>query len=162
MKLRAKKQREETKAVAIVEEQPAAPKTKKKEEPKAPAQKATQKKKPTSTAPKTAEPLQEEALEKSIQIQCNTILYDTIQNMITSAHTAGDYTFGSVADVIRSAIAEYENGMQLTEVAKAGEAKTTTTLRISASMHSFYKSWKTRLRSQILERVIRTYLKSLQ
>ena len=161
MKLKAKKQREETKAVATAEEKPAVPKAKKKEEAKAPAPKATRKKSSTPTDPKLAEPLQEEALEKSIQIQCNTILYDTIQNMITSAHTAGDYTFGSVADVIRSAIAEYENGMQLTEVAKVGETKTTTTLRISTSMHSFYKSWKTRLRSQILERVIRTYLKTL-
>ena len=161
MKLKAKKQREETKATVTVEEKPVAPKAKKKEESKTPVSKATQKKASVQPAPKPVEPLQEEALEKSIQIQCNTILYDTMQNMITSAHTAGDYSFGSVADVIRNAIAEYKDGMQLTEVAKVGEAKTTTTLRISASMHTFYKSWKTRLRSQILERVIRTYLKSL-
>ncbi len=52
----------------------------------------------------------------TIQMQCNTLLYTTLQNMIKSMQTANDFSYTSVADVIRASVQAYKNGMELTEL----------------------------------------------
>ena len=94
----------------------------------------------------------------SITIQCNTLLYKTLQNMITSAHAAGDFTYASASDIIRAAIQAYKDGMQLTTLDEDGDREYTS-VRLTAEQHQFYKSLPNGLKRKIIERAIRSYLK---
>ena len=104
-------------------------------------------------------PANKDVFTHSITVQCNTLLYTTLQNMIISAHTAGDFTYSSVADIFRTALRAYKGGMQLTELEQAGK-KRQTSIRVDEELHDFYRSWPSQLRTKILERVLRTFLKN--
>lgn len=97
----------------------------------------------------------------SITVRYSTLLYTTLQNMITAAHTINDFTYTSVADVVRSALLAYQEGMELSEPDKPGEKKQTS-IRVNSDLHDFYKSWPNQMRTKILERVIRTFIKTIQ
>lgn len=94
----------------------------------------------------------------SITVRYDTLLYDTLQNMIRSAHTAQDFTYTSMADYIRAALVAYKDGMVLTELDQNGP-KMETSLRVDKELWLFYKSLPGRMRSKILERAIRTFMK---
>ena len=94
----------------------------------------------------------------SITVRYGTFLYDTLQNMIRSSHTAQDFTYTSPADFIRAALRAYKDGMVLTELDQSGP-KLETSLRVDRELWLFYKSLPGRMRSKILERVIRTFMK---
>ena len=98
------------------------------------------------------------AYSENIYIRCNTMLYHTLQNMVTTAHAAGDFTYVSVADLIRSALGAYASGMGLTELDQPGE-KIATTIRVNKGLRDFYGSLPNRLRAKIIERAIRTFIK---
>lgn len=116
--------------------------------------------------PKTKQPIKDSSVEETnqetlthaITFQCNTLLYTTLQNMVRSAHTASDFTYTSVADVIRAALQAYQDGMKLTELEEGGSKKQTS-LRLNSSLYKFYKSLPNQLRTKILERAIRTFIK---
>lgn len=95
----------------------------------------------------------------TIQINVNELLYDTMRNIITSRHTSNDYTYSSVSDIIRSSLEEYKNGMELTELCEEGE-KTSTSIKVSAEIKAFYSQLPDRLRRKILEKAIRTFIKT--
>jgi hypothetical protein len=78
--------------------------------------------------------------------------------MIRSSHTAQDFTYASLADFIRVALRAYKDGMALTELDQGGQ-KLETSLRVDRDLWLFYKSLPGRMRSKILERVMRTFLK---
>lgn len=103
---------------------------------------------------------QSDTLTQTLQIRCNTLLYTTLQNMIASMHTAGDFSYTSVADVIRAAIQAYKDGMTLTEQAESGSKKATT-VRVTDELADFYESWPNRMRTTILERAIRSHIKNM-
>lgn len=96
---------------------------------------------------------------QSLSIRCNTLLYTTIQNWLTTAHTAQDFTYTSVADVIRGALEAYRQGMQLTELDEGGDYKQTT-IRVTKTQAEFYKKLPSQMRRKILERAIRTFIKN--
>ncbi len=96
-----------------------------------------------------------------ITIQCNTMLYNTIQNMLAASHTAQDFTYTSIADLIRAALAAYRDGMPLTELEEKGE-KLTTTIRVDRAIKDFYSSLPDRMRVRLLERALRSFLKQLR
>ena len=79
--------------------------------------------------------------------------------MLTAAHTVEDFTYVSVSDFIRAALLAYQDGMPLTELDKKGEPKISTTIRVDGELKAFYRSLPDRLRSQLVERAIRTFLK---
>ena len=93
-----------------------------------------------------------------ISIRCNTSLYSTIQNTVSSFHKAQDFSYISPADFIRSALEAYRDGMALTEVEEEGE-KICTTVRVDRAMKDFYTSLPNRMRTKLLERAIRTFMK---
>ena len=93
-----------------------------------------------------------------ITIQCNTLLYTTMQNMIKAMHTANDFTYTSVTDVIRAAIKAYQEGMELTELDEKGKKKQTS-IRLEEDTYNFYKELPDQMRTKIIERAIRTFLK---
>ena len=94
----------------------------------------------------------------SVRVRYDTILYDTLQNMIRSAHAAQDFTYPAVADFIRAALQAYKEGMVLTELEQHGP-KVETSLRMDRELWQFYKSWPKRMRPKILDRVLRTFVK---
>ncbi len=94
----------------------------------------------------------------SVRVRYDTILYDTLQNMIRSAHAAQDFTYPSLADFIRAALQAYKDGMVLTELDQNGP-KIETSLRVDRELWQFYKSLPDRIRPKILERVLRTFVK---
>ena len=113
-----------------------------------------------SSAPVTAgdSKAKKDNFQYSITVRYGTLLYDTLQNMIHSSHTAQDFTYTSLADFIRAALRAYEEGMVLTELDQNGP-KTETSLRVDRELWLFYKALPGRLRSKILERAIRTFMK---
>jgi hypothetical protein len=96
---------------------------------------------------------------QSLSIRCNTLLYNTIQNWVAVAHTAQDFTYTSVADVIRAALEAYRNGLQLTELDEPGDYKQTT-IRVTKAQAEFYRGLPSQMRRKILERAIRTFIKN--
>jgi hypothetical protein len=104
------------------------------------------------------EPKRAGGYRETISIRCNTMLYNSIQNMLSASHAAQDFTYTSAVDFIRSALQAYKNGMVLTELDQKGE-KTALTIRLDPALKNFYTSLPDRMRSKILERAIRTYIK---
>jgi hypothetical protein len=117
---------------------------------------------PLATAPVTVtageERVEKDTSRYSIAVRYDTLLYDTLQNMIRSAHTAQDFTYTSLADFIRAALRAYKDGMVLTELDQNG-SKMETSLRVERDLWLFYKSLPGRMRSKILERAIRTFMR---
>jgi hypothetical protein len=97
--------------------------------------------------------------EHPITIQCNALLYTTLQNKIKALHTGNDFTYTSVTDIIRAALIAYQSGMELTELEQGGKKKQTS-IRVDGSLYKFYKSLPKQMRTKIIERAIRTYLKN--
>ena len=95
----------------------------------------------------------------SITIQCNALLYNTLQNTVKAMHTGNDFTYTSVTDLIRAALKAYQQGMELTEIEQPGKKKQTS-IRVDDSLHKFYKSLPSQLRTKILEKAIRTFIKN--
>jgi uncharacterized protein (DUF4415 family) len=93
-----------------------------------------------------------------ITVRYDTLLYDTLQNMVLSSHTAQDFTYTSIADFIRAALRAHKDGMILTELDRNGP-KTETSIRVDQDLWLFYKSLPRRMRTKILERAIRTFMK---
>ena len=108
-----------------------------------------------TTQPDTTQP----NYTQSLSIRCNTLLYTTIQNWLAVAHTAQDFTYTSVADVIRAALEAYRNGLQLTELDEPGDYKQTT-IRVTKAQAEFYRKLPSQMRRKILERAIRTFIKN--
>ncbi|HEY9828761.1 MAG TPA: hypothetical protein V6D19_25345 [Stenomitos sp.] len=121
------------------------------------AKKKRQKVEESAAVPNGGVAEKETSFTHSVTVQCNTLLYTTLQNMIASAHTGNDFTYTSVADVIRASLQAYKDGMELTELEERGTKKQTS-IRLSTELYEFYKTWPSQLRTKILERVIRTFL----
>jgi len=81
--------------------------------------------------------------------------------MLAASHTAQDFTYTSIADLIRAALAAYRDGMPLTELEEKGE-KLTTTIRVDRAIKDFYSSLPDRMRVRLLERALRSFLKQLR
>ena len=126
------------------------------------AKKKTQKKPTTQPISTPVESTKEEppkTYEHSITIQCNALLYSTLQNTIKAQHTGNDFTYTSVTDLIRAALLAYQSGMELTEIEQPGKKKQTS-IRVDDSLYKFYKSLPNQLRTKILEKAIRTFIKN--
>ena len=114
---------------------------------------------PVIVSPQASPDLPETTHAYTISLQFNTLLYTTLQNMISSAHTAHDFTYASVADVIRAALSAYQDGMELTELDEAGERRNIS-IRLTKNQFDFYKSLPHRMGRKIVERAVRTFLKN--
>ncbi|MGB5636228.1 MAG: hypothetical protein WBM86_26090 [Waterburya sp.] len=115
---------------------------------------------PISQIVETATNESDNTYDHSITIQCNALLYTTLQNTIEAMHTGNDFTYTSVTDIIRAALKAYQEGMELTEIDRLGKKKQTS-IRVDDSLYKFYKSLPNQLRTKILEKAIRTYIKNL-
>lgn len=116
-------------------------------------------KNPSSSALMEAKP--EKTKNKTLNFQINAILYNTVQNIISSLHTSQDFTYVSSTDFIRKALNAYKEGMELTELDEKGE-KINTSIRVDQDLKDFYSNLPDRMRSKLIERSIRTYIKNKQ
>ena len=96
----------------------------------------------------------------SLTVRYGTALYGTIQNIIESAHAAQDFTYTSPSDLVRAALQAYKDGMPLTELEVPGE-KMESKLRVPGELKHFYQSLPSQMRTKILERAIRTFIKNM-
>src|SRR5262249_1137059 len=96
-----------------------------------------------------------------ITIQCNTMLYHTIQNMLAASHTAQNFTYTSIADLIRAARVASRDGMPLTELEEEWE-KLTTSIRFDPAIKIFFSSLPDRMRVKLLEPPRRSFLNQHQ
>src|SRR2546428_7326980 len=105
---------------------------------------------PLAAAPVTAgdNRAEKDTPRYSITVRYDTLLYDTLQNMVRSAHTAQDFTYTSLADFIRAALRAYKDGMVCTELDQNGP-KLETSLRVDRDLWGFYKAMPGRMRSKI-------------
>jgi hypothetical protein len=118
-------------------------------------------KKKSSPAPSLKETKPEKSKSITLSFQINTILYNTIQNIISSLHTSQDFTYVSSSDFMRKALISYKDGMELTEIDEKGD-KINTSLRVDQSLKDFYSDLPDRMRSKLIERSIRTFIKNMQ
>jgi hypothetical protein len=128
------------------------------------ATKKQQSKKPktkNSPAPALVETKPEKNKSSTLNFQINAILYNTIQNIISSLHTSQDFTYVSSSDFIRKALLSYKDGMGLTELDEKGD-KINTSIRVDQDFKDFYSNLPDRMRSKLIERSIRTYIKNKQ
>lgn len=128
------------------------------------ATKKQQNKKPrnkNSSASAVMEVKPERSKNATLNFQINAILYNTIQNIISSLHTSQDFTYVSSADFIRKALCSYKDGMELTEQDEKGE-KINTSVRVDQDLKDFYSNLPNRMRSKLIERSIRTSIKNMQ
>ncbi len=118
-------------------------------------------KKKTSSASVLVETKPEKSKNSTLNFQINAILYNTIQNIISSLHTSQDFTYVSASDFIRKALLSYKDGMELTELDEKGD-KINTSIRVDQDFKDFYSNLPDRMRSKLIERSIRTYMKNKQ
>ena len=98
--------------------------------------------------------------DDSLTVRYGTALYGTIQNIIESAHAAQDFTYTSPSDFVRAALQAYKDGMVLTELEVPGE-KMESKLRVPSALKIFYQSLPSQVRTKILERATRTFIKNM-
>ena len=114
-----------------------------------------------SSADAVMEPKPVKSKNTTLNFQINAILYNTIQNIINALHTSQDFTYVSASDFIRKALSSYKDGMELTELDEKGE-KINTSIRVDQALKDFYSNLPDRMRSKLIERSIRTYIKNKQ
>ena len=118
-------------------------------------------KKKASSASVLVETKPTKSKSSTLNLQINAILYNTIQNIISSLHTSQDFTYVSASDFIRKALLSYKDGMELTELDEKGD-KINTSIRVDQDFKDFYSNLPDRMRSKLIERSIRTYIKNKQ
>ena len=72
----------------------------------------------------------------TLNFQINAILYNTIQNIISSLHTSQDFTYVSSADFIRKTLCSYKVGIEFTELGEKGE-KINTSVGVDQDLKDF-------------------------
>ncbi len=118
-------------------------------------------KKKASSTPALVEAKPEKSKSSTLNFQINAILYNTIQNIISSLHTSQDFTYVSSSDFIRKALLSYKDGMELTELDEKGD-KINTSIRVDQDFKDFYSNLPDRMRSKLIERAMRTFIKNMQ
>jgi predicted DNA-binding antitoxin AbrB/MazE fold protein len=122
-----------------------------------------EKRRKNSSTPKTEESLSDNKTYSNrtytIPIRVNSSLYDTLQESLDSLNTLGDYSYTSIADIIRKSLVAYQEGMELTEIALNSGDKITTSIRVDENVYKFHKKLPNRKKTEILERAVRTFIK---
>jgi len=94
---------------------------------------------------------------RRIAVRINAIQYCTLQNKLASMHNSGDYSYGSISDLLRDVLLKMEqkelmlSNLELrTNDSKYNEL----ILRVTAQQKTFWQSLPKGSRRKILERAI--------
>lgn len=96
----------------------------------------------------------------SISLRLDVDLLETLKNAIVAAQTTGDYQFTSMSSGIRAALQAYAQGMQLAAVVPPGVVRKKRSFTLNGELKAFYERIPSRKRAEIIERIIRTFLKN--
>jgi len=124
--------------------------------PQPPAESREGKRPPSAAAP----PAEGPRYPHTVRLSLNADLYAALQELLESAHAAGDYRYTSLPDLIRAAFRAYRDGAPLTAAAAPGPKKHST-LQLDGLLYEAYRKLPERKRWEILERAIRSFLKTL-
>lgn len=96
----------------------------------------------------------------TVRMSLTADLYATLQELLASAHAAGDYRYTSLAALVRAAFRAYRDGAPLTAGVASGP-KRHSTLQLDEDLYAAYQKLPARKRWEILERAVRSFLKTL-
>ena len=97
--------------------------------------------------------------KKLVTFRCDSYLVEKIRNALTSKKLAGDYQHPNFSAIIRQALQSYQNGMKLTYQRKDNPKKEIS-FRLDEKLGNFYHNLPPRSRTEILERVLGSYIDS--
>ncbi|HSR68783.1 MAG TPA: hypothetical protein VLU25_12670 [Acidobacteriota bacterium] len=96
----------------------------------------------------------------TVRMALTADLYGTLQELLSSAHAAGNYRYTSLAALVRAAFRAYRDGAPLTAGVASGP-KRHSTLQLDEDLYAAYQKLPARKRWEILERAVRSFLKTL-
>lgn len=98
----------------------------------------------------------------ALNLRFNRSLRQALNTHLAAMHRAANYTFSSVADLLRHVIAQIEQGQLRLDQDVASEAEDSAlTIRVSAAQKNFWQSLPPRKKRQILERAITEVISQL-
>jgi Arc/MetJ-type ribon-helix-helix transcriptional regulator len=112
----------------------------------------------TSVNPYFPQTKQVNEYEYKITVRLSSLLLDSLKNVVNSNKAGGNFQYTNVSDLIRKALEAYKNGMALT-AQRSKDQKRETSFRVSNELRDFYQSLPENAKSEIMERVVSTYIK---
>lgn len=94
---------------------------------------------------------------EKITLRLNVLVLNILKNIIISNKAGGDYQYVNISDIVRNALEAYKNGMQLTTQRNSGSYKETS-CRIPKELKDFYLSLPNKVKTEIVDRSITTYI----
>lgn len=106
------------------------------------------------------EPKTDNKLTHKLAIRLNTTLHNTIHNYLEAMHSAGDYSYSSMADILRKVLSSMEDNSLKYNIIKApiSDEYIELTLRCTDSQKQFWKSLPSGNKVRILEKAIIAFL----
>ena len=100
--------------------------------------------------------------DRRIAVRINAIQYRTLQNKLTSMHNSGDYSYGSISDILRDVLLKMEQ-KELTisnlELHTNDSKYYELILRVTAEQKTFWQSLPKGSRRKIFEKAILAFTK---
>jgi hypothetical protein len=100
--------------------------------------------------------------DRRIAVRINAIQYCTLLNKLTSMHNSGDYSYGSISDILRDVLLKMEH-KELTlsdlELHTNDSKYHELILRVTAEQKKFWQSLPKGSRRKILEKAILAFTK---
>ena len=117
------------------------------------------KKQPTKTTIATTTSLHKKADRISIRI--NAMLYNTMQNYLSSMQSVGDYSYSSISDILRKVLLQMEQKQLPPDVSNLQESNAQyieIVLRVTSQQKQFWQSLPNRSRRKILEKAVTVFI----
>ena len=117
------------------------------------------KKQPTKTTIATTTSLHKKADRISIRI--NAMLYNTMQNYLSSMQSVGDYSYSSISDILRKVLLQMEQKQLPPNVSGLQESNAQyieIILRVTSQQKQFWQSLPNRSRRKILEKAVTVFI----
>ena len=94
---------------------------------------------------------------KKITFRCDIFLLEKVKNVLISQHSVSNYQYPNLSFFFRSAFHAYQHGMNLTYQRK-NNPKKEISFRLDEELGNFYQHLPPRSRTEILERVLGSYV----
>ena len=99
----------------------------------------------------------------TLVLRCNTLLHQALRHHLTAMHRASNYTFSSVADLLRHILAKIERGeLGLADCPAIDAEYQTVCVRVSDAQKNFWQRLPHRNRRLILEKAITEFVTQIK
>lgn len=108
------------------------------------------------------EQITDSKLVQKIAIRLNTTLHNTIHNYLEAMYSTGDYTYSSMADILRKVLSSMENNSLKYNTIKApvSDNYIELTLRCTNTQKQFWQTLPSGNKVRILEKAIISFLQN--